>query len=1430
MKKMFRYVFLILFIFSKEAFSFIPPPGPISPVFDGINDVFESAKAIMKTFRTYADEAQRMRDEAMNMIKSAKNFIHLDMSKSPLKKEKGVSAIASARDIVESKVANIKDEASVSGAYQKLFLEYPKDLIEEFPVSQKEIVLDMYNKKRVEFANDNMMELYVSIRDLEDNRLPSLEKELKNLSDCYVKGQEGMSSLCESASAADEELGNWVNQYKLNALYDSYMRLQQELAALKAQYASGIALQKGVEPFNAEEILQEREEDNVSYHIYFETNSSFAQQAKSSILQQDDGASRSSASASNGPKRKVDTSGFKLKKPVEYQVHTPFEGAEEQLKALPIIEGIYDLLNEAKKMHNMKQQLPDLRKPFLEYEKMKALHDESIKRLAQAETNSRDYFADYYGTALADKLWFGEGCHLEKKKLGKKCPTVTGCKEAKDYASADADYYSYTILCADDIYPITSYDKKDGMSGYAISAYRISKADKILNMEGEVVGYVSDSGAARDMSGAKIGLKTADGRVKDSEGNVIGSIVKAGINLDPDNLGTAVIDLNASVSVSKLDKDKEEDPKKLGGGEDMTNPSDEDYAEASVREQNLNRWKIGSEISEIVGKDMQGEQSFGAPSKKYPVWGDEKRFYKQYIDEKYMNMAMFLISPRVELGIFNLADKINEAMQVDQATIEKYDRNLQSQVDSQVNSLYHWASGFASDDPERDSAWSYYYSESRRLQREKDDAVEKYKEELEKKLQQEKAANTQSISTSRQSWEKTVSNFEQSSPLTQMIAAHHAANEALVKGFNTKIDGFEKEKQGLYDQIDDKMAELNEKKQKYNDLKNAQKDAESDVEGQQVVIDKYDERVKKESTYVSNFKNAALEKQKESKDLAKAAEKEAKSVMDGVDKLQDDVNKLRKKIEKLDKKIEDATEKYIADAVAQEHAQHEEMKKALAGRAALMPIMSPGLLTGSTSTIGTIYNMSVKLVTKFKENAALAIANAYFAILNLGDNLYDPDQYDKIASIHKTMLSTMAGSGYQQAKNVISGLLVNNASVVSSAGSIMVGIVLGSTGEYEKEDTAYFIAMNPQQKDFYAPKRISPERTPPIREFFHFDTGDYDSILKTKAKLTVDPATMMPKIKKPQTTRAELLKLDKALPEIWKMILGPNGFVERDVDVEDIINAGDEKPKPSITLIGKILSALKPTENEVKATKFLEAKGEKPVDANTSELAIFLTYENGLTFGDPFYALVQYIEKAAEGKGNTNEKKLKEKEKQMLTRDQVGDYLQFMDLEQTYQVSVSQLKVKADEGRHTIEDALKDIYCTYKVKETGYLKEADIKTKIVSTEFIADDETYEAVAKCLDQGKNMFISEAKDLMSKLPEMNDFLKERFEKVDRLMKALEYDNEEFVQLSDSVDLVALDQDVKNKKADRKAVDTYGNEAQSEFEKNLDEFEVPYRAKYF
>ena len=443
MKKICRCLVAVFAFYSSEAFAFVPPPGPLSPVFDFINDGIEAGKAQMKKIKNYAQQLQEIRDEALNKIKSAKNFIGLDFVQSPLKKEEGTPTLASAKEIADSQIADMNDASSVSEAYQTLFLQYPLELLDKVPSTQREAFLSIYHNKRVEFANDSMMELSLAIRDLEKNRMPAIHAEIESLSECYVEGKEGASSLCQSASAADEELGNRANEYKLESALDSTLRVYQETICLKAQYESGVALQNGVEPFNKDEVEKTRPaKENMSYDVHHQMlfTSAFAQASKSSLLQQNDVAAQPLKKQEQKQTRKIENPALALEESTAFQKHTPFEGAEDQLNALPVLEGAYEMLSEAQKMHNTKQQLPNLRKPFLEYEKMNALHRVAVDKLAQAELNSRDYFGTYY--PLANDLWFGKGCQMQKIKLGKKCPTVTGCKGPKDYD----DYYTYHIL------------------------------------------------------------------------------------------------------------------------------------------------------------------------------------------------------------------------------------------------------------------------------------------------------------------------------------------------------------------------------------------------------------------------------------------------------------------------------------------------------------------------------------------------------------------------------------------------------------------------------------------------------------------------------------------------------------------------------------------------------------------------------------------------------------------------------------------------------------------------------------------------------------------------------------------------------------------------------------------------------------------------
>ena len=467
-------------------------------------------------------------------------------------------------------------------------------------------------------------------------------------------------------------------------------------------------------------------------------------------------------------------------------------------------------------------------------------------------------------------------------------------------------------------------------------------------------------------------------------------------------------------------------------------------------------------------------------------------------------------------------------------------------------------------------------------------------------------------------------------------------------------------------------------------------------------------------------------------------------------------------------------------------------------------------VSGGKEVLQYILNVSKDAVKGYRKAAIEEIGDTYKKITSLGEDLYDPEKYDKIVNIHKNMLRRLKEIQLTSLSKSINGLMVKNVTSLTNPTDLVHKTMFSTNCAKigcDKEDSAYFIGLEAQERDFTAPRRIAATNLPPLREVLHFDSTDYGAILKTEP--TVVQTGLVFERRNPQTTRAEFLKLGQNIPPVWRMILEPKGFVERDVDVEDILKAGG---------------------NDQASKVFLNSKGEKPAGFEIGELSVFLKYDEGLTFTDPIYELAKYFDDT-EDSDDVDEKDVKEHEKMFLARDQVGDFLQFVDNEQQYQVMIDQLRVKMDEARRTIEDALEKAGCSYTKKDTGYIRDEDVDTRLVSTEFVADEDTYQAVLACLDEGKNMFISEAISMMGTLPPLNDYLLDQKSKSDNILKALETDNEELVQISDNVEPdAAFEQDIKSRRTDTEVVSRYGDEAEDEFEKNLKEFDKPYRARYF
>ena len=88
---------------------------------------------------------------------------------------------------------------------------------------------------------------------------------------------------------------------------------------------------------------------------------------------------------------------------------------------------------------------------------------------------------------------------------------------------------------------------------------------------------------------------------------------------------------------------------------------------------------------------------------------------------------------------------------------------------------------------------------------------------------------------------------------------------------------------------------------------------------------------------------------------------------------------------------------------------------------------------------------------------------------------------------------------------------------------------------------------------------------------------------------------------------------------------------------------------------------------------------------------MFLDYSDGIRLSQPVHDLAAKFDP---GKTLTEEQE-KEYRHRLLTRDQIGDFLAFVDMEEEYQKNVDNMKVKVESVRKTIEDVIAKAGCTY---------------------------------------------------------------------------------------------------------------------------------------
>lgn len=206
-----------------------------------------------------------------------------------------------------------------------------------------------------------------------------------------------------------------------------------------------------------------------------------------------------------------------------------------------------------------------------------------------------------------------------------------------------------------------------------------------------------------------------------------------------------------------------------------------------------------------------------------------------------------------------------------------------------------------------------------------------------------------------------------------------------------------------------------------------------------------------------------------------------------------------------------------------------------------------------------IYNLldqSAKEKLKIELLTAMGtVDDAYGKIKALGegkDDLYNPELYSQIKEIHQNMINKLKA----QTVTITAGNILTVSQI-----PVFVKLITGDTSP-ETED--YFVGSSGKFRDMKAPKAIFAQNLPPVREAFHFDEVDFENVLSanegnTEEDINDENDENFDKLEYKdsehnRTIKAEnFLKVGGDIPPVWRYMLRDKAFVERDIDLNQIM-------------------------------------------------------------------------------------------------------------------------------------------------------------------------------------------------------------------------------------------------------------------------------------
>ncbi len=838
--------------------------------------------------------------------------------------------------------------------------------------------------------------------------------------------------------------------------------------------------------------------------------------------------------------------------------------------------------------------------------------------------------------------------------------------------------------------------------------------------------------------------------------------------LDTDSFATIDYETNSdSTSLDDINKVSEQVALK-DEGDALATPSQEEAFSESVREVELVVWQIGAQAAKILAEDQYSASPvYGQATNPYPLWQDQKNFYNQYIDGKYENMKIYIRN----LNLTDVALKIAEIItdiQKDSETKTSIERGLQklssylgqTETNNGINIVEQKQTALSQLDKEEEQALSSYQNTKENLQAQLDEVAAKISE-----LSDEISLADSEASTGKAQVESSYNNM-------QLMNKRNTASGSTLYAMN-------------------------------------QQDFAS---GEQQAI--------------SNTAQASKLRQQ----LA-----EYEQIRD----------QLKEQIEALDKKISLIKEDYLNRKSIAE-AEYDAKLQTVSTKVeepTLMAVVKQ-LSLGSIG-LNNVVSQADNMISEAKDYVVDLIEEARMDMYSLGDGLYDPQNNGVVVKRHKELLDNIKDLPKNQFKHtaILSAGQFGATSIVSLLSSAFYSTIakdICSSVSCESGDENYFVGATAKKRDFAAPKKPDFEHYPSPRDIIHFDITDYKNIDKTNDGIV---------------TKSSFLEYGGEIPNIWRQMLSDDAFVERGLNLAALLEQGGEdlyfirgtqypcrigkyvidvnkKRYGSQYMISSSISTKYPKCNDItlygnkyytiedlELDKSVTAIEQKTVPQITpSELGTLLIYSNqqlrfNPTSYDVYERMLELEEEAQEDDNFDYEVSDNVYQKAMYANNQIGNFLHFVDKENSIHKNVDELKLSIDDARTTIKEML---------SEMGFE---------ISDDFdLANDSEYNYIRNKLLEYKSNMIGQAVSQISGIDTSNEIVRERYNKVKNTREALIQDNDALINLNNSTQAgSSLSEAILSEKANQEVMEKTQDEGLSAIQEEIDNYEKPLCVAY-